>query len=558
MPTLALDRYYRYAELTELLESYGKEHPELVRIESIGKSYEGRDIWVATLTSFATGPDREKPALWLDGSIHASELAPSTLCLYLIDRLLRQYGDDPDVTRCLDTRAFYVCPRMNPDGAELALAPSPRIIRSSTRPYPFDEEPLGGLVVEDVDGDGRILSMRIPDANGAWKTSPLDPRLLVRRDPTESAGRYYRVLPEGRLAEYDGVTIRLQRRKEGLDLNRNFPAEWRQNHEQRGAGPYPASEPEVRAVVDFLVSHPNTTAGIAGHTYAGALLRPFSYRSDEHFAPDDLRTFKAIGEKGTALTGYPAISVYHDFRYDPKEVITGALDDWLFAHLGVFSWTIELWDPQRRAGIEKHHFIEWDRQHPHEDDLKMLRWSDGELRGQGYIDWYPFDHPQLGRVELGGWDRLHAISNPPLHLLEREIARFPEWFVWHLLISPRLELLEQSVRPLGDGVYAARVVLHNTGWLPSYVTRHALDHKLVRGVVCELDLPPGAVLESGELRSESGQLEGRAYKSATPGLDPTDDRLKLEWVIRAPAGGVARVEARHDRAGVVRTELRLE
>jgi hypothetical protein len=556
MPALRLDTYYRYAELTALLEGYAKERPELIRLDSIGKSHEGREIWLVKVTNFATGPDLEKPALWLDGSIHASELAPSSLCLHVIDQLLRRYGTDARVTRCLDTRVFYICPRVNPDGAELALAASPRIIRSSTRPYPFDEEPIGGLCVEDVDGDGRILWMRIEDPNGAWKRSPDEPRLLVRREPTEVGGTYYRLLPEGRIDAYDGVSIRLQRRKEGLDLNRNFPAEWRQNHQQRGAGPYPTSEPEVREIVDFLVSHPNTTAGVAAHTAAGALLRPFSHQGDEHFAPEDLRVFKAIGAKATALTGYPAISVYHEFRYDPKNVITGALDDWMFGHLGVFAWTLELWSPQRRAGIENAPFIEWHREHPHE--LKMLGWSDGELRGKGYVDWYAFDHPQLGPVELGGWNELHALSNPPPHLLEREIAPFPEWLVWHLLLSPRLELLEQQVRALGAGVYAARVVLHNTGWLPSYVTKHALQNKLVRGVVCELELPQGAELEAGELRAEAGQLEGRAHKGATPGADTTEDRLKLEWVIRSPLGGAARVEARHERAGVVRTELRLE
>ena len=90
-----------------------------------------------------------------------------------------------------------MCPRLNPDGAEWALADVPRIIRSSTRPYPYDEEPVGGLRREDIDGDGRVLTMRVPDPNGPWKVSERDPRLMVRRDPTETGGRYYRLLPEG-------------------------------------------------------------------------------------------------------------------------------------------------------------------------------------------------------------------------------------------------------------------------------------------------------------------------------------------------------------------------
>ena len=354
MPDIRFDTFYRYDDLTRLVKAYAEEYPQLVRVESIGKSYEGRDIWVATVTNFASGDAKEKPALWVDGNIHASELSASTACLYLLDKLVKEYGAHADITRALDTRAFYICPCFNPDGAELALADKPRIVRSSTRPYPYDEEPIGGLVQEDIDGDGRMLMMRIPDPNGPWKCYPEDPRLMVRRDPAETDGQYYRLLPEGRLEDYDGVTIKLQAKKERLDLNRNFPFEWRQEHEQNGAGPYPTSEPEIRAVTQFVASHPNITGGVAFHTYSGVILRPYGTKNDESLPAEDLWTFQKIGKKGTDLTSYPNISVYHEFRYHPKEVITGVFDDWLYDHFGMFAWTVEIWSPQRQAGIKEY------------------------------------------------------------------------------------------------------------------------------------------------------------------------------------------------------------
>lgn len=143
---------------------------------------------------------------------------------------------------------------INPDGAEWALADKPKIIRSSTRPYPYDEEPIGGLAQEDMDGDGRMLTMRVPDPNGGWKISPDEPRLMPC--PHERGGQYYRLLPEGQIDAYDGVMIQMQRKKQGLDLNRNFPMEWRTEGEQSGAGPFPASEPEVRAIMQFIAAHP--------------------------------------------------------------------------------------------------------------------------------------------------------------------------------------------------------------------------------------------------------------------------------------------------------------
>jgi murein tripeptide amidase MpaA len=562
MPDVRFDTYYRYEDLTAILKGFAEEHPSLVKLASIGQSFEGRDIWVATVTNSETGDAAAKPAFWVDGNIHASEVSPSSTGLYLINHLVTGYGEGPDVTRCLDTRAFYVCPRVNPDGAELALADKPKLIRSSTRPYPYDDEPLGGLVREDMDGDGRMLMMRLPDPNGVWKVCDQEPRLLVRRDPTETGGQYYRLLPEGRIEDYDGATIQLQPNKEGLDLNRNFPINWRQEYEQPGAGPYPTSEPEIHAVARFIADHPNITGGAAFHTWSGVLLRPYGDQSDEALPAEDLWTFEKIGAKGTEITGYPAISVYHDFRYHPRKTITGTFNDWLYDQVGVYAWVVEIWSPQRQAGIEEVEPIEWMRDHPLEDDLKMLAWSDEVLGGKGYIEWYPYDHPQLGAVELGGWDFLYAFRNPPPELLEKEIAPFADWLVWHLLISPRLEILETSAQSLGDGAYHVRMVVHNTGWLPTYVTKKALETKMVRGVVCEIELPEGASLQTGETREVLAQLEGRAYKPPAPvgfsPYDPTDDRLKVEWVVKAPPGTVVKLTARHERAGRVSAEIRLE
>ena len=558
MPEVKFDTYYRYADLTRILHAYAEEHPGLLRVESIGQSHEGRDIWLVTATNSATGADRHKPALYIDGNIHASEVSPSTACLYLIHYLVTGYGTDPDITRCLDTRAFYICPRANPDGAEWALADRPKIIRSSTRPYPFDEDPIGGLEEEDVDGDGRMLTMRVPDPNGPWKICAEEPRLLVRRDPTETGGQYFRLLPEGRIENYDGALITLRPNKEQLDLNRNFPVNWRQEYQQPGAGPYPTSEPEARALAAFVTGHPNITGGVVFHTYSGVILRPFSDRADQEMPAEDLWTYQAIGKKGTAMTSYPAASVFHEFLYHPKEVTTGGFDDWLYDHIGIFAWTVEIWSPQRQAGITDYKFIDWYRDHPREDDLKMLKWSDEVLEGKGYVDWYSFDHPQLGPVELGGWNHQLAWRNPPPQFLEKEIAHFPGWLVWHLLISPRMELYEATAKPLGGDSYRVRMVVQNTGWLPSYVTKRALEKKVVRGVVFEIELPADATLETGEPRQEAGQMEGRAYKASAPSdPDPTDDRVKAEWVVRAPAGGTLRLVARHDRAGQVAAELTL-
>ena len=573
MPAPRFDVFHRHEELTRLLHDYAEAYPHLVSVASIGRSHEGRDIWLATLTNATAGAAEDKPAFLCDGNIHAGELTGSTAVLYWLHHLVTRHGADDEegrrVTRLLDTRTVYLCPRLNPDGAELALADRPRHLRSSTRRWPYDEAAVEGLTVEDVDGDGRVLYMRVPDPHGGHKRHPAEPRLLVAREPGESGGEYFRVMPEGTLQGWDGLSIAVNRDAEGLDLNRNFPSEWRQEFEQSGAGPYPTSEPEVRAMVDFIVGHPNIGAAVSFHTHSGIILRPFGTHPDEAMIPEDLWCYKKLSALGTEATGYPAVSEYHDFREHARDVITGT-QDWVYEHLGALYWVVELWAPNREAGIEGYSWTDWYREHPIDDDLKLLAWSDRECGGQAHVDWRPFMHPQLGPVEIGGWDRLNYWRNPPPHLREREVARFPNWLDRLALSLPKLELLRTEVRALGSDTWRVRLAVGNAGWLPAYVTRRALERKTVRGVMFEIHLPAAGAgaaansvtLVSGRQRFEGPQLEGHGPKASLQAFMPerriTGDRAVAEWVVRAPQGTRLAVSARAERAGTVRAEVSLD
>ena len=280
--------------------------------------------------------------------------------------------------------------------------------------------------------------MRLRDSNGAWKPHPEDARLLVARRPDDVEGEFFRVFPEGTIQNWDGVTVSIAPVREGLDLNRNWPADWAPEGEQLGAGPYPTSEPEVRALVQAIVDRPNITSYVGYHTFSGVHLRPYSARPDDDFPTADLRAFKQIGEEATRLTGYPAISIFHDFKYDPKMVIRGGDIDWVYDFLGAFAWVTEFWSPQRAAGLDGYHFIDWIRDHAPEDDLAILKLAD-EI-GEGYVDWYPFEHPQLGPVELGGWDLVRFWFNPPLPRLQQEVEPHADFALYLALVSPRLEV----------------------------------------------------------------------------------------------------------------------
>jgi hypothetical protein len=554
-----LDRFLRFAEFTVVLNELAAAYPALLTLESIGHSHEGRDIWLCTVTNAATGPADEKPAMWIEANIHAVEVTAGVAAVHLLWSLCDRHGEDDRVTRALDTRAFYVVPRLNPDGVELTLSDHPRVIRSSTRPWPWAERhPQPGLRVEDVDGDGRVLTMRWPDPNGIWKAHPDDPRLLMPRRPDDGPddGPYWRLCDEGTIIDFDGFTIPLPRPVEGLDMNRNYPAGW--TTAQLGSGDFPGSEPEIQALLHAVVGRPNICIYNAFHTPGGMLLRPSSMRSDSDLPPDDVQVWKELSARGTELTGYPSYSVYEDYTWDRQNLMSGASDDWAYEHLGVFAWTTEFWDVAAAATGQRTHPIKWFLEHPVEDDLAMLRWNDERFGGRLYVDWKPFDHPQLGPVEIGGWNWLFSWVNPPPELLEAEVRPHADFAVFAALAAPCIEVLDTSVEPLGDSLWRVRVVVHNTGWLPTTVTDQGKRKSLVLAATVTLEPGDGVTVE-GPARIELGQLAGKALARIEYGgrSDGTPDRAKAEWIVRGPEGAELVAVARHPRGGTKRVSITL-
>ncbi|MFN3258121.1 MAG: M14 family metallopeptidase [Ilumatobacter sp.] len=551
------DRFLRYDELVAWLHRVADDHPELVTLDCYGTSYEGRDLWLVTVTDAATGGHHAKPAHWVDASIHATELTATVAACALIRRLVDGYGTDDGITRALQTRTFYVVPRVNPDGAEWALADRPRFRRSSTRPWPWrDGRDWPGLHVEDIDADGRILQMRIADPHGAWMGHPDDERVMVPV-PADGAPRgvaTYRLLDEGRVVDHDGFTIPTPPATEGLDLNRNYPAGW--GTSVTGSGDHPLSEPEIDALVRAFVARPNICGANAFHTSGGLLLRPSSTRPDAKLAPLDLWIWNRLAERGTELTGCPAHSVFEDFTWDPNETMSGAADDWAYEHLGVFAWTTEFWDIVDAATGTKQATDFWYLGPTREQTLAVLHWCD-EHHPDGHVDWYPFEHPTLGPVELGGWNLLTTWSNPPPSMLRQEVEGHADFAVHQAMCSPHLEITYVAVDSLGEGLWSLDVGICNTGWLATDISSHARKERLVAPLVAELS---GDTIELvGSLaRQQLGQLDGRAAARFSHGNDGTPNRALARWTVRASPGAVVTVTATHPRCGIVTRDVTLE
>lgn len=557
-PEFRPDRYYRYDDLTAMLHHWADAYPSLCRVESAGKTWQGRDIWAVILTNVETGPDLEKPATFVDANIHAGEVTGSASILWLIHYLLANHGSDDDVTRMLDTSVLYAIPRINCDGSEAYLT-SAAFMRSSLRPWP-EEEQQDGLYQKDMDGDGWVTTMRIKDPNGPWKVSSKDPRLMIPRRPDEFGGEYYFVIPEGEIKNWDGGEIPVAQALMGLDHNRNFPFEWAPEDLQPGAGPYPLSEPETRAVADFMLAHPNICTSQHFHTFSAAILRPSSQVSDDDMPRFDLQVYKALGELMSEDTGYPCISIFHDFAYDRRKTIKGSVLDWVYQTFGAYAYSTELWSLWGQAGIEPKDLIAYMRERPEDDDVAMLKVLDERADGHGYQDWRPFDHPQLGSVEIGGFEFKFSLQNPPGPMLEDVASRNGRSVLRLLGVLPRITVTEAVAEPLADGVYRVSALVQNTGFLPTWLSDAGKKTRNVKDVKVTIGCPDGVELLSDRDEIKLGHLDGRASSYESFSFFPrygNSTRKRVSWIVNGRPGAVVSLEAEATKGGVARAEITL-
>ena len=323
-----------------------------------------------------------KPGHWIGGSTHGNEYTGTEVALMLIDRLVSGYGTDPEITRLVDTRTFYVCPVINPDGHFNSLEKG---ISQRANSMLRDDDGDGKINEDgpdDLDGDGVIAQFRYKDPKGQFVVDESDPRLMIRLRANEQTTRTrYSVVAEDR--DNDGDGKRGEDSEAGIDINRNFPERWwRDDGTPGGTGAYPTSSPEVRAVAEFFHTHPNLLMAQFFHTSGGFTYRPLGSAPQSQIHPKDLAVFDFVmGKKYLEINGEEvpaawlkpesipalraelrktsknkyAIERGYEFprawkvSYDELADRTygfGLSTDWDYLQLGIYSLTTELWNPE--------------------------------------------------------------------------------------------------------------------------------------------------------------------------------------------------------------------
>src|SRR5262249_48350065 len=156
------------------------------------------------------------------------------------------------------------------------------------------------------------------------------------------------------------------------------------------------SEPEVAAYIAAIAARPNIVFHVTCHTFGGLVLTP-PVNSDEKLPASDRHVYETLSARAAELTGYRAMS-YLDLRSEDRETYLPSAFGWLYARRGILSFITEFWNPLTAAGVElggKPESAWLFGFHSVDDEVKLLKWSDRELGGDGFVRWHAYKHPQL-------------------------------------------------------------------------------------------------------------------------------------------------------------------
>jgi murein tripeptide amidase MpaA len=278
--------YHAYPEMVRHIKDVAAEHPDIVRVFSIGRSHQGRKLWAAEISD-NVGVDEGEPEVLFDGLHHAREHLSAEMAIYVLDLLAGRYGAGGElgqrVTRLVDERRTWIVFMVNPDGLQYDLTGNPyRSWRRNRQPTP---------------GSSKVGT----DLN-----------------------RNY------------GYKFGCCRGSSGN------PAAWNYR------GPRAWSAPEARAMRDFIKSRvvegrQRIRTHISFHTAGELVLWPYGYTRKDlpaDMTELDLRTLRAMGKAMAATNGYRAQQSSALYPTD------GDMTDWTYAKQRIFSFTFELYPPQ--------------------------------------------------------------------------------------------------------------------------------------------------------------------------------------------------------------------
>lgn len=543
-----VDRYLSYAEIEAWCRAAAAAHPEWIALEVLAETPEGRPILLLTLGDRAGDPDA-RPGFWLDGGTHAAEWAGVMAAVDAASRWITGLvADAGDLRAWFAEHTAYVLPCICPDAYQAMLDGAP-YIRSTLRP-PGPGVVRHGLDPRDIDGDGVVRWMRWRDPAGPYVPDGTGFGIRHRTLDDDPAEALF-VCTEGELIEWDGVRWITAPLKHGLDLNRNFPSHWAPfSMFGMDSGAYPLSAVQSRATVDAVGARPFIAAALTNHTYTGALLTQ-PYRADGPIKDGDQRLMEVLARDVTRGTDYAVHRVHPEFTYDASQPIVGVWADTLATTFGIPGYTLELWNPFKFCGLEAPNVAEYFRRPDPALTTKMFAHYaslDGVVR-----PWQPFTHPQLGEIEIGGFDYMRTLRNPPHAALKGELDQAFTVADRLRRSLPRIDA-QVSCTSQAPGLTCVELILSNIGYLSTSGLARGEQVKPCPAVSATLHLDDGQALVQGPAAVALSHLDGWGSMQLGfsghpiyPDLPARGHRVAARWWIRG--SGEVRIEYVAGRGG---------
>jgi hypothetical protein len=487
---LDFNRWHDYEELKSDLLRLEKAFPRMLRYSSIGKSYEGRDMMLMTINNPDTGPESSKPAMYIEANIHGNEIQGAEVCLYTIWYLMENYGRIENLTRLVDERVFYMLPTVNPDGRQYFMTGTGAGARTGHVPVDDDNDGVyDDDGPDDLNKNGVIEQIRkhVP-GRGTHRKNATDPRLLETA-PAGTRGDYVLLGLEGLDNDGDGMVN--EDGPGGYDPNRNYGADWQPAYVQGGSMDYPFQLPEARAVNDFLLTHPNIAGAQSYHNSGGMILRGPGAEAQGEYPRSDIEFYDEMGRNGERILPFYRYIVIWSGLY----TVHGGFTDWTNDGLGIVSFSNELWNGGQYFTSPELREQQRNPESPIGSRVSSYFFDDYLEFGDQYVEWKEFDHPQYGKVEIGGWKKTQG-RVPPRFMNEELCHRNMAFTLYQADQMPQIRVGEATVEPLGETLYRVRFEIENPKLVPTITARAARNY-VVRPDILELNGKGVEVVSAG-------------------------------------------------------------
>lgn len=549
---LTWDRWLDHDEIGERMRLMEETWPRFLSLQSLGESYGGREMWMMTINNPDTGAETDKAGMFIEANVHGNEIQGAEVTVYTIWYLMENYGRIDDVTRLVDERVFYLVPSVNPDGRDYFLDNAGSGARTGHIPVDSDGD---GLMDEDgpndLNGNGVIEQIRkyVP-GEGTHRISHTDPRIMEAVPPGET-GDYVLLGSEGLDDDGDGRVN--EDPVGGYDPNRNYGSDWQPNYVQGGSMDYPFQLPEARAINDFMMTRPNIAGFQSFHNSGGMILRPPGAAWYGQYPADDIRVYDELGETGERMLPYYDYFVIWRGLYS----VHGGSVDWTNDGLGIISFSNELWNGGQYFNSPLLQEQQRNPNSPISGQRSRYFFDDFLEFGDQYVEWAPFDHPDFGAVEMGGFKKLSGRVNPrfmSMELFHRNMA----FTLYHADAMPLMSMGETSVERIDGDLFRVRVDITNERLIPS-ITVKARQNRVVRPDI--LTLEGATVVAAGWVEDkhrpgpteiiDQAELDRILIRSGAPGRHTRT----IEYLVRG--SGSVTVEYASVKGGTVSTTVEL-